>query len=225
MVRIWHVKLRSGSDPIPLLVHALFYAAPLQVCSGLLNPVLVSARRFLRAIHCFSSRPLRHHGRQRAPPLQQSSSSSQPLWQRRRPLHRLSQLSDRRPADDRVRHPAASSRRLPQQRRQPVPAATAAARLPSRRRSNVDDQTCVAQAATGRQPASPGGCCTSELCQYRISFVTMALRDTLCNDSNDHSLIRSDRKGMRRERYPLDKVQGSTCRNTSCATRPLMDKL
>jgi hypothetical protein len=40
------------------------------------------------------------------------------------------------------------------------------------------------------------------LCQYRISFVTMALRDTLCNDSNDHSLIRSDRKGMRRERYP-----------------------
>ena len=121
--------------------------------------------------------------------------------------------------------PAASSRRLPQQRQLLVPAATAAARLPSRRRRNVDDRTCVAQAETGRQPASPGGCCTSELCQYRISFVTMALRDTLCNDSNDRALIRSDREGMTRERYPLDKVQGSKCRNTSCATLPLMDKL
>jgi len=120
---------------------------------------------------------------------------------------------------------ASGIRRLPRQRRRWRRVLAAAARLPSRRRRNVDDRTCVAQAETGRQPASPGGCCTSELCQYRIGFVTMALRDTLCNDSNDHSLKRSDREGMTRERYPLDKVQGSKCRNTSCAALPLMDKL
>ena len=56
-----------------------------QCCTRLLNPIPASARRFLRFIYCFSSRPLRRHGRQRAPPQQQSSSSRRPLWRRRRP--------------------------------------------------------------------------------------------------------------------------------------------
>ena len=43
-----------------------------------------------------------------------------------------------------------------------------------------------------RQRASPGGSCTSGMCQYRISFVTLALREKLCNDSYDSSLTRSD---------------------------------
>ena len=114
--------------------------------------------------------------KQQQPPA--ALATAPPLRRLHRQL-RLRRLSDR---------PASGSRRLPRQRRLPVPggpaaaflrrlqvpAATAAARPPSRRRSSVDDRTCVAHAATGRQPASPGGSCTSELCQYRISFVTLA---------------------------------------------------
>ena len=78
----------------------------------------------------------------------------------------------------------------------PPPQATAPPsvqpRPPSRRRRSVDDRTCVAPAATSRQPASNGCCCTRELCQYWISFVTIALRDKLCNGSYDHSLMRSE---------------------------------
>ena len=191
----------------------------------LLNPVPASARRFLRFIHCFSSRQLRRHGRQRAPPQQQSSSSRRPLWRRRRPCVDSAgrfggSATVRRLAAGGCQSPAAASARRHSRR----PAADSA---PSRRRSSVDDQTCVAHAATGRQPASPGGSCTSELCQYRISFLTLALRDKLCNDSYDHSLIISYnlKEGMRRERYLLDMLQGSKCRNISCATLPLRDEL
>ena len=91
LARYWVRRLQSGSypnNPIPPLVHALFDPALLQVCSLLLHPVPASARRFLRVIYCFSSRPLRHHGRQRAAPQQQSSS--RPLRRRRCSLRRLS---------------------------------------------------------------------------------------------------------------------------------------
>jgi len=89
LARFWVRILRSSSDPIPLLVHALFGAAPLPACSRLLNPVPASALRFLHVIHCFSSRQLRRHGRQLAPPQQQSSSRRRPLWRRCHSLRRL----------------------------------------------------------------------------------------------------------------------------------------
>ena len=95
---IGHVNLRSGSDPIPPLVHALFDPALLQVCSLLLHPVPASARRFLRVIYCFSSRPLRHHGRQRAAPQQQLRRRRCSLRRLSRPRGRLGlllRLSDR----------------------------------------------------------------------------------------------------------------------------------
>jgi len=39
-----------------------------------------------------------------------AAASRRPLWRRHRPLRRLSWLSDRRPADDSVRHPAPDRR-------------------------------------------------------------------------------------------------------------------
>ena len=127
MARLWHViwhvighvKLRSGPDQIPLLVHALFDPALLQVCSWLLHPVPASARRFLRVIYCFSSRPLRHHGRQRAAPQQQSSN--RPLRRRRCSLRRLSR---------------------PRGRRQARPAAGVTRRLLHKRNVSVSDKLC-----------------------------------------------------------------------------------
>ena len=117
-----------------------------------------------------------------------------------------------------VRQPAAASTR-----RLPVPAATAAARPPTRRRVGavVASTTRLVlrmqrRADSRRRPAAPApASCVS--ISPRISFLTLALRDKLCNDSYDHSLIISYnlnlKEGMRRERYLLDMLQGSKCRN------------